>query len=833
MKTKINSLSLLISLLMISFASLFSQSNQYLHFDLVDDHVIMIDGSQYIANSDGITMSGWFFTDDLVYGQGMMGIRGTGAGFYLIQLSNGVLECRYINDDGFYEVVGPAGTIVPQVWQHIAWVYDGSSVILYVDGIQIGSSSAAGQITKTDVDFVIGKSILAGFNFIFGGRVDEVSLWNKGLSQSEIQDLMNNELEGNEANLQIYYKFNQGVPGGDNTSIEKLIDEVGSGERDADLLNFALNGETSNFNGTLNLGFQAITFPQIPNKLISSPDFDLEAAASSGLQVFYMIESGPASINGNTITLSGDAGEVIVKASQPGDDTYDPAEDIFNSFMVLDPATHVPVIDARNPLEGDVYVGELGPIQLAVISYIDYPELFSVDDVYFQIDGQTIDPLNLGNTHYNGWWTPSSYGDFTLEVFSKNNYGAIAIESYNISISENAINLDIVAFENIWLNPEFASIEVETELPCFTGAYSEIIGTLELTCPPGGCGEWDRVANIEIQGHDGKWYEIIHYVTPYGVSCDHIINLTDYSSLLQGKVNFRVNCATLDNGYYWNLNLNYVPGVPDYNYSSVTKIWKDIYPFGDYANPQPVDAVNFNFPANTEASTLKLVASGHGWGDLNTGNAAEFHEDIHHISVNGEEVFEQHNWAICNPNPDNCQPQSGTWYHNRAGFCPGAISPWFDYNMEDYINTGIIELDYIFNPDYLDLCHPNHPDCVTGVTCSDCNSGFNPQLHTACNLIIWGNTPIDNALFVGEAEYWKGDLSISPNPTNGQLYINVTNEYPEHTQISLISMNGNLIEQFDWNGSNIMLDLSAYPKGVYFLKIEAQKNSEIRKVVLQ
>ncbi|MBK8566465.1 MAG: hypothetical protein IPN76_24820 [Saprospiraceae bacterium] len=34
--------------------------------------------------------------------------------------------------------------------------------------------------------------------------------------------MMANELNGDEAGLQLYYKFNQGVPDGDNTSISKL-----------------------------------------------------------------------------------------------------------------------------------------------------------------------------------------------------------------------------------------------------------------------------------------------------------------------------------------------------------------------------------------------------------------------------------------------------------------------------------------------------------------------------------------------------------------------------------------------------------------------------------
>ncbi|MEZ4849695.1 MAG: LamG domain-containing protein, partial [Bacteroidia bacterium] len=311
-----------------------SQSNQYLHFDRVDDYVRLDDGSQYIANSSAISMAGWFYTDQLAYGQGMIGFRGTNEGFYLIQLADGILESRLITNNGFHEVVGPAFTILPGQWQHVAWVYNGSQVTLYIDGVSKGSVAASGQITETDIPFTIGRSILTNLNFYFGGRVDEVTVWKKALSPTEIQDMMNNELTGSEADLALYYKFNQGQPGGDNTSITKLVSETGSGERDGDLIGFALNGSTSNFDGVLQVGFQAISFAEIPNKLISDAPFVLDATASSGLPVQFQILSGPATISGDTLKLDGTDGTVIVEASQPGDTTYSPATPVTKSFSV-------------------------------------------------------------------------------------------------------------------------------------------------------------------------------------------------------------------------------------------------------------------------------------------------------------------------------------------------------------------------------------------------------------------------------------------------------------------------------------------------------------------
>lgn len=722
---------------------LMAQSNQYLHFDKVDDFVILQNGSQYLSGNSRISMTGWFYCDALAYGQGYMGFRsGSGtAEFYIIQLNNGVLECRLNSTTGLHEYVSPANTVIPQTWQHIAWVFDANIVRLYVNGVLKGSKVASGMFQGTNTPFAIGKSTLGGFNFVYGGRVDEITAWNKALTQTEIQNMMANELTGTEPGLQLYYKFNQGEPGGNNTSITHLICEIGSGERNAELMNFALTGPTSNFNGTLAPGYQAISFPQIANHLSTDPPFAIEATATSGLEVLFELLSGPATISGNIVTLTGGAGEVSIRATQPGNGQYTPAIPVINNFMVLNPATFVPVIDARHPLAGNVYIPNLSPIQLATRATIAYPELFSVSNVRFVINGQTIPAHDaLSNGHYTAWWTPPTHGVYAVTIMADNNYGASATNNYNINILANATNQEKIAFENVWISPSNVTQTVEAELPSFLGAFDQITAYLQVSCPPGGCGPWDRVASIEAKGHDGQWFEIIRYITPYGVACNHSINLTDYMSLLHGKISFRVSCNTLDNGFVYKLSLSYRAGNPSYLYSNIYQVWKANYPFGDYANLQPVPQWNFQFPPNALASTLKLVSTGHGWGSLNTGNAAEFYNATHHIWVNNAQTFTQHNWNVCNPNPDGCQPQNGTWYHNRAGWCPGAIAPWFDYNMNPFVAGSNITLKYVFYEQYVDLCHPNHPNCITGVTCADCNDGFNPQLEVACNLVVFSNT---------------------------------------------------------------------------------------------
>lgn len=249
MRNLLQTLSIII--LLCSGGRIHAQSDRYLHFDGNNDFAELPNASQYFTGASGISMTGWFCSDGLGYGQGYFGFRGPGNNqgqMYVIEINNGTLECRYISTSGFNEYVSPNGTVQALTWQHVAWTYNGTSTRLYINGVLIGSTPSSGTFTSTTRSFGIGKSIENGFNFVFGGRIDEVSVWRKGLTQIEILDIMANELTGTEADLELYYKMNQGIPGGNNTGVTQLISEVGAGTRDANLMNFSLNGATSNFN---------------------------------------------------------------------------------------------------------------------------------------------------------------------------------------------------------------------------------------------------------------------------------------------------------------------------------------------------------------------------------------------------------------------------------------------------------------------------------------------------------------------------------------------------------------------------------------------------------
>ncbi|HEY1792878.1 MAG TPA: YDG domain-containing protein [Opitutaceae bacterium] len=70
---------------------------------------------------------------------------------------------------------------------------------------------------------------------------------------------------------------------------------------------------------------QTLSYVQPINLLTNAAPLTLQAMASSGLPVTFTVLSGPAMINGSTLTVTGAPGLVTIQVSQPGSDFYNPA----------------------------------------------------------------------------------------------------------------------------------------------------------------------------------------------------------------------------------------------------------------------------------------------------------------------------------------------------------------------------------------------------------------------------------------------------------------------------------------------------------------------------
>ncbi|MBU0732028.1 LamG domain-containing protein [Patescibacteria group bacterium] len=107
------------------------------------------------------------------------------------------LMWRVGNGSAYSDVKSPDNSISTGAWHHVAGIYNGSSAKLYLDGKLVAEAEFSGDIDYTSVgDLYIGASSINTLNT--DGILDEVAVYNRVLTSSEIMDhFQNGILENN------------------------------------------------------------------------------------------------------------------------------------------------------------------------------------------------------------------------------------------------------------------------------------------------------------------------------------------------------------------------------------------------------------------------------------------------------------------------------------------------------------------------------------------------------------------------------------------------------------------------------------------------------------
>ena len=199
----------------VSIYTVEAQNSYSLNFNGQSDYIEVIDASAMISNSDQMSITGWVYPRNTNSGwpdfDGFFGFRNElDADFYLLQLDNYKVEARLrISLNDYFSIVTAPNSISTETWYHLALIYDGTNLILYINGIEAGSTSASGQITNESVPLNVGRLVFQTTNFDLDGQADEVGLWNVALTAEQIQDYMYADLTGEEG-LVGYWNFNEG-----------------------------------------------------------------------------------------------------------------------------------------------------------------------------------------------------------------------------------------------------------------------------------------------------------------------------------------------------------------------------------------------------------------------------------------------------------------------------------------------------------------------------------------------------------------------------------------------------------------------------------------------
>lgn len=207
-------------------------------------------------------------------------------------------------------------------------------------------------------------------------------------------------------------------------------------------------------------------------------------------------------------------------------------------------------------------------------------------------------------------------------------------------------------------------------------------------CPGGTqyCGSWDYTTQVYAKPANADTVEIARIITPYATDWltanrthDFVVDVTDYSSILNGNLDFRYKYDGYSWGFTLTLKLEMIEGTPPMNALSVKNIYDGYYSYGNTSAPIENYLIEKEYQYNTPATKafIKNTISGHGSDDNGCG---EFCSKYYDLKINGSAVSQKQLWkSDCGLN--DISPQTGTWLYERANWCPGQIVYPINHDM--------------------------------------------------------------------------------------------------------------------------------------------------------
>ena len=177
----------------------------YLDFDGVNDHIDFGDEHR-IAGS--YSFESWILqeaTPTLTYGA-IISKRDVNAGnlrgYHMAIGTDDRPNVMWYDNSGVQvlNITSPYA-ITNNRWYHLAFVYNGTDAIMYIDGIEVVRATPSGMPSTGTEKSIIGamydSSTPALPKYFFNGSIDEVRFWKMALSEAQLQQMMNQEIQQN------------------------------------------------------------------------------------------------------------------------------------------------------------------------------------------------------------------------------------------------------------------------------------------------------------------------------------------------------------------------------------------------------------------------------------------------------------------------------------------------------------------------------------------------------------------------------------------------------------------------------------------------------------
>ncbi|MEF9480017.1 glycosyl hydrolase family 18 protein [Chryseobacterium sp. 1B4] len=170
-------------------------------------------GSMNLSGS-ALSFEGWIkpssFKSASPYISSIMGTEVSDSNSAFLRLGDASLANNklqfVVSINNVQQKLASATALNANTWYHVAATYDGANMKIYINGVLDATKAQTGSVNSTGA-FNVGYLYNTSRNF--NGKIDEVRVWKRALSQTEISQNMCN-VSVPAASLAAYWKFNEG-----------------------------------------------------------------------------------------------------------------------------------------------------------------------------------------------------------------------------------------------------------------------------------------------------------------------------------------------------------------------------------------------------------------------------------------------------------------------------------------------------------------------------------------------------------------------------------------------------------------------------------------------
>jgi len=189
------------------------------------DDLITLDNENHFDFDDSFTVEFWMYCNEMTEDNHLLIKKGDAWAMNLFYSPAIALLDFSVDSNGVFGYVQTTGTALLNKWNHVAGVckkreFGGFDITIYLNGVK-GTEDIESNLTHNNKPVTIGNDFL--------GKIDELRVWNKALSEQEIRENMHLVINPITDRLVCYHQFNRDsddilvdIAGGNNGKLQNM-----------------------------------------------------------------------------------------------------------------------------------------------------------------------------------------------------------------------------------------------------------------------------------------------------------------------------------------------------------------------------------------------------------------------------------------------------------------------------------------------------------------------------------------------------------------------------------------------------------------------------------